>query len=196
MALGTLTILASIAAVGPVRHDRCTVVGDGAYPSGGSLGLENLLRAAAGNDCSVFEVQPVGDNGDTHLEYTPKGKPVEVTAAAATDLFTSATAHGFSSGDAVYVEIGGGNANKPNPKLPTGVALGTAYYVIASGLTTTAFKVSATSGGSAIDLTSDSAGEIQVRKADKLLVRVMSTGIESSTSNQSGTTYSFVATSA
>lgn len=37
--------------------------------------------------------------------------------------------------------------------LPTGLAIGTIYYVLATGLTTDSFRVATTSGGSAIDLT-------------------------------------------
>lgn len=37
--------------------------------------------------------------------------------------------------------------------LPTGLSVGTVYYVVAAGLTADVFEVSATSGGSAIDLT-------------------------------------------
>lgn len=37
--------------------------------------------------------------------------------------------------------------------LPTGLSVGTIYYVIATGLTSDSFRVSTTSGGSAVDLT-------------------------------------------
>lgn len=73
------------------------------------------------------------------------------TVAASTDLFTS-YAHGLSAGDTVEFETALGTA------LPAGVTAGTIYYVIASGLTTDAFKVSTTSGGSTIDVTADGNG--------------------------------------
>jgi len=63
----------------------------------------------------------------------------------ATDTI-SYTAHGLSAGDQVTYNNGGGTA-------ATGLTSGTTYYVIASGLTANAFKVSATSGGAAVDIT-------------------------------------------
>ncbi|HET9683596.1 MAG TPA: hypothetical protein VFP15_05795, partial [Gemmatimonadaceae bacterium] len=67
------------------------------------------------------------------------------TATASTDL-VNLTAHGLNAGDRIYFTrlVGG-----------TGLALNTTYYVIASGLTANAFKVSTTSGGAAVDITVD-----------------------------------------
>lgn len=62
-------------------------------------------------------------------------------------------AHGFSAGDKVrFFPVGG--------TLPTGVTFDTIYFVIATGLTTDAFRVSATLGGSAIAITAAGAGEV------------------------------------
>jgi hypothetical protein len=55
------------------------------------------------------------------------------------------TAHGLSAGDAVKYFHGGGTA-------ATGLTNNTTYYVIASGLTANAFKVSATDGGTTVDI--------------------------------------------
>lgn len=74
-----------------------------------------------------------------------------VTATASTDVFAK-TAHGYVAGNAVVFSGLTGGA---------GVTAGTTYYVIASGLTADAFKVSATQGGSTIDVTTDmSAGTV------------------------------------
>jgi len=62
-----------------------------------------------------------------------------------TDTFAY-TAHGLVAGDQVVYYHGGGSA-------ATGLTTATDYYVIASGLTADAFKVSATSGGSAVNIT-------------------------------------------
>lgn len=61
-------------------------------------------------------------------------------------LFTFTAAHGRSAGDAVGMFVSSGGT------LPTGFSAWnvTTYYVIASGLTSTAFKLSAIQGGSAI----------------------------------------------
>jgi hypothetical protein len=55
------------------------------------------------------------------------------------------TAHGLNAQDAVAYNNGGGTS-------ATGLTSGTTYYVIASGLTANAFKVSATDGGAAVDI--------------------------------------------
>lgn len=69
-----------------------------------------------------------------------------VTGAAATDLFTASAAHGLSALQPVrFIALTGG----------AGLALNTVYYVAADGLTTTAFKVSATKGGAVVDFTTD-----------------------------------------
>lgn len=62
-----------------------------------------------------------------------------------------AIAHGLSTDHRVYV------AAAPGAVLPAGLAEDTAYYVLASGLTSDVFKVSATSGGTAIDITTGGA---------------------------------------
>jgi len=67
------------------------------------------------------------------------------TATASTDLINKAS-HGLSAGARIYITALTGGA---------GLALNTSYYVLASGLTSSAFKVSLTPGGSAIDITSD-----------------------------------------
>jgi len=63
----------------------------------------------------------------------------------ATDTFAYA-AHGLTAGREVVYYNGGGTS-------ATGLTSGTTYYVIASGLTANAFKVSATSGGSTVNIT-------------------------------------------
>lgn len=73
-------------------------------------------------------------------------------AANAGDLF-SADGHGLANGDQVYLHVVSGSS------LPTGVAAGTRYFVVSvSGDT---FQLSATSGGSAIAISSDGAGLVQ-----------------------------------
>lgn len=62
-------------------------------------------------------------------------------------------AHGYSADNRV-VFWGAG--------LPTGVTVGTIYYVIATGLTADEFSVSTTSGGSAVDITDDGIGFVQI----------------------------------
>jgi hypothetical protein len=56
------------------------------------------------------------------------------------------TAHGLNAGDVLVYNNGGGTS-------ATGLTSGTTYYVISSGLTVDAFKVSATDAGSTVDIT-------------------------------------------
>lgn len=73
------------------------------------------------------------------------------TVAAATDTFTS-SAHGFVDGQAVRVDA------LPGLSLPTGIVAGTTYFIRDS--LANSFKLAATSGGVAIDITTDGAGVI------------------------------------
>lgn len=69
---------------------------------------------------------------------------VPVTVTAATNIF-SATSHGLVAGDTIIFETDG--------TIPTGLTADTQYYVISDSLTSNAFKVSTTLGGSEVDVT-------------------------------------------
>lgn len=96
-----------------------------------------------------------GIGPDPSLHYYQPDPSVALTSpygVAATDTFT-ATAHGMSAGQAIVFDAATGG---------TGLSLGVIYYVIASGLTANAFKISATLGGASINFTSDlSAGSFR-----------------------------------
>lgn len=201
MSLGTMTLVDKVASVGPVKHLRVTVVGDGAYVAGGSTGFLAKLRALLGEKCNIIHAGEDGTNLNggvsQDFEYTPRGALLDVASiVASTDLVTTKTVHGLSAGDSVRLfKKQPHNANDPDVlSFPGGLAEDTLYFVIAGGLTTTAFKLSLTSGGAAIDFTADSVGDFQVQKEDKLLVRVATTGVESADADQSDTTYNFYVT--
>lgn len=78
-----------------------------------------------------------------------------ITIATGVPTFT-APCHGLAAGDKV-VFTGG-------TEIPCGLSLNTVYFVIATGLTTTEFKVSATSGGSSITVTGSATGTFYVAK--------------------------------
>ena len=70
MALGDLTLVEGAAAVGPVFHDRFTLVGDDSYPNpAGSAGLLAKVRAAKGSTVDIVSVKDEDMNGDYRLEY-------------------------------------------------------------------------------------------------------------------------------
>ncbi len=77
------------------------------------------------------------------VQFTGSQKTFTIDASA--DTFTS-VAHGYSAGDVVVLN---------GITTTTGISTYTRYYVIASGLTADVFKLSATSGGSAIDMTTN-----------------------------------------
>lgn len=68
-----------------------------------------------------------------------------------TETLTTSTAHGLVAGARVQFTNSGG-------ALPTGLSAATDYYVISAGLTSTAFRVSATYGGAAVNLTGAGSG--------------------------------------
>lgn len=71
MALGALTIVEQANSPGPVKNYRVTIVGDGAYPSGGSTGLLAKLQAAAnGEALNIISCRGCSAPGTTsELEY-------------------------------------------------------------------------------------------------------------------------------
>ena len=65
------------------------------------------------------------------------------------NVITASGTHGLNAGDQVqFVNSGGA--------LPTGISAGVGYFVIAAGLTTTAFAVSTTQGGTAATISGGS----------------------------------------
>jgi hypothetical protein len=82
-------------------------------------------------------------NGATYLGYSPNGSsPKEFIADPAADTIRS-TAHGYANGAKVTIY---------GDTVPAGLTEGSVYYVVNAATDT--FQVAATSGGSAIDLTS------------------------------------------
>jgi hypothetical protein len=105
--------------------------------------------------CGFFDALTVGN----FLGMTPNGGGIPedfaVNAAGVTSNTLDAPSHGFTAGNSVVVWA------VPGVALPTPLAEGTVYWVIATGLTADALQLSATSGGSAIDLTAVGSGFIQ-----------------------------------
>lgn len=87
----------------------------------------------------------------TPVVYTaPSTLARTATMTIASPCVVSFTSHGFVAGDKVsFVTTGA---------LPTGLTAGTEYFVIAGGLTTNAFEVSATYAGSAINTSGSQSG--------------------------------------
>lgn len=77
-------------------------------------------------------------------------KSATVTITIANPGVVSWTAHGLKANDPVKFSTTGA--------LPTGLVAGTTYYVVATGLATDSFRVSATAGGAAIETTGTQSG--------------------------------------
>lgn len=96
--------------------------------------------------------------------------PPGTDIAPGAGTITTSVVHGLSSGSPVTFTTTG--------TLPAGLSLATTYYVIAAGLTTTAFRVSATVGGAAIVPTTVGTGTHTVTSATATAL-VTGTEIES-----------------
>lgn len=95
----------------------------------------------------------------TQKAWSPAGassrRAFSMTAGDLAGDLLQSPAHGLVAGNSVLVWTTIGAA------LPTGLAEDTEYFVIATGLTTDAFKLSATLGGSAIDVAAVGDGDVQ-----------------------------------
>lgn len=98
-----------------------------------------------------------------------------VTIDVSSDTFTTTSDHGLSANDEVTFTVSEGS-------FPTGIAAETTFHVISSGLTSRNFKVSTTSGGSALDITGSASGTYQVVRQGATSFDVISL-----TSNRIGT---------
>lgn len=132
----------SVAGGGTLYVEAPTVVFSG---GGGSSAAASAT--ISGGSVTAITVSNVGSGYTSVPTVTlAKARVTIPTSGINTSTETiSYTAHGLSAGDAVVYNNGGGTS-------ATGLTSGTTYYVIASGLTADAFKVSATSGGSAVDI--------------------------------------------
>lgn len=143
--------------------------------AGGSYARQAITWAAAGSGVVAHSgtltvpipagttVQTVGDFSASsagsiysyagyHSTAPPKGFG---SVLASSDVITS-YAHGLTTDDRVFVWAVNAEA------IPTGLAALTLYFVLASGLTTDAFKLSTSSGGASAAITTD--GEIAFQK--------------------------------
>lgn len=127
---GVSVLFGSLTDVTPTSFVSMNSIGGGGY---GSLSW--------GTD-----VSPITDAAGTTLVSSGT-----VTISVASPSVVTWTAHGLDNGSVVRFTVAGGS-------LPTGLTVGTSYYVI--NATTDTFNVSATKGGSAINTSGSSTGTI------------------------------------
>lgn len=121
-----------------------TVTGGG----GSNAAVTYSGNATAPGTVTGISVTNVG-SGYTSVPTITFGLPRRTISTANIDTTTnviSYAGHLLNAGDVVKYFHGGGTA-------ATGLTNNTTYYVIAGGLTTSAFKVSATDGGTEVDIT-------------------------------------------
>jgi hypothetical protein len=88
---------------------------------------------------------------NSDFTWVPVSKVSALTSISnASPAVFSLTGHGLSIGDAIALSTTG--------SLPTGLAVGTVYYVISAGFTANQFEVSTSAGGSAVNTSTAGSG--------------------------------------
>lgn len=120
--------------------------------------LQQMLGRGEWDGCEGLWWNGVEVKSDKYKFHPGAQSPSPVlktyTADNTTNVFTS-TAHGYNDGDQVVLMPG---------VLPIALAVNTIYYV--RDKTTDTFKLAATSGGAAIDITTNGTGTLQLYKND------------------------------
>lgn len=125
-----------------------------------SSGLPATFDIPAGTTVRAISIVDAASGAATVMAWSPAGAGPRIsisvpdaTAFGADTIYSEA--HGLVAGNSVLFW------DDFNAGLPAGLAEDTEYFVIASGLTADAFKVSATLGGSALDITDEGVGTAQ-----------------------------------
>jgi len=124
----------------------------GGFSQGGIVKYTNWVWAA-GNESDIWYFGYTWLDDAANSATPANGGDVLAATSisnASPAVVTASAAHGLSAGDEVRFTTTG--------TLPTGLTVGTHYYVIAAGLTSTQFEVSATRGGSAINTSGAGSG--------------------------------------
>jgi hypothetical protein len=100
--------------------------------------------------------------GNLRISVAPATNMGNPTVTIASPAVFSLTAHGLTVNDSVTLATTG--------SLPTGLAPATTYYVISTGLTSNAFELSATPGGTAITTTGSQSGVITLTRTTPIAV--------------------------
>ena len=134
-----------------------TIAASGGTDTRAMTGTETF-DVAAGSTVRAVALYDASTAG-TQKCWGPAGasarRAFAVDAADLTNNDIQSPAHGLASTNRVLFWPTVGAA------LPTGLSEDTEYFVIATGLTTDAFRVSTTEGGSAVDITAIGDGEVQ-----------------------------------
>lgn len=127
-----------------------------AYSSAGvaSPGAVPFFTTTAGSSECTVTLQDhglaVGNEITLPIETTLQSSVVTITIATPGVVTWFTGAHGLVGGETVVFTTTGA--------LPTGITAGTTYYVLASGITSTTFRIGLTASGSAINTTGTQSG--------------------------------------
>ncbi len=106
---------------------------------------DGTITAIAATSTRLFRLN------NTDLTWVPVSKVLALTSISnATPAVFSLNSHGLAVGDAFVLSTSG--------SLPTGLTVGTVYYVISAGFGANSFQASATLGGSAVNTSSAGSG--------------------------------------
>ncbi len=108
------------------------------------------VRRTAPSGWYLCDGSAVSRTGATAALFAASVPTAAFTVTIASPAVCTSVAHGLVEGDIVHFTTTGA--------LPTGLAAATEYYVIATGLTADAFRLSATRGGAAINTTGSQSG--------------------------------------
>lgn len=127
-----------------------------------SAGLPATFDIPAGTTVRAIGIVDAASGAATVRAWSPAGAATRIainvpdpTAFGADTIYSEG--HGLVAGNSVLFW----NTEQGNLGLPPPLAEDTEYFVIATGLTADAFKVSATLGGAALDITDEGVGDAQ-----------------------------------
>lgn len=127
-----------------------------AYSSGGAASPSAVpfFTTTAGSSLLTVTLQnhglAVGETINFPISTTLQSSVVTITIATPGVITWFYGAHGMTGNESIVFTTTGA--------LPTGIVAGTTYYVLASGITSTTFRIASTPGGSAINTTGAQSG--------------------------------------
>ena len=106
-------------------------------------------NTGASQDVIGWGVYSASTAGTLHAVGLLDSDPPVLGFGNASSELIDAPSHGLATDQRVFV------LGVPGAAIPAGLSEGTAYFVLAAGLTADAFALSTSSGGSAVDITAD-----------------------------------------
>lgn len=149
---GQLAVFALTGSISPAAVSPATLYQIDAPPSGAIGALTDITYA------EVFQGYPYVvakyASGSSYHHYIDTNNSGPMTITIASPAVVTRVGHGFIVGQAVSFTTNG--------SLPTGVSVGTVYYIIAAGFTADTFQFSTTLGGAAVNTSGAQSGTHKV----------------------------------